>query len=86
MSSAEKDQPASLLGIGSANGMAIPGIDLRALALAAAAASPFFAWNLADRLSDPYRLDNSVAAIAVDQMQLVPLHSDFDRLPEGAVA
>ena len=49
----------------------VPGLDLRALGLSAIAASVFFAWNIADSLSDPFRYGTTAISIAVDQAQLV---------------
>ncbi|MEQ1756252.1 MAG: hypothetical protein ABL973_19205 [Micropepsaceae bacterium] len=49
----------------------LPGLDLTALAQSSIAASIFFAWNIADYLSDPYPHDSSAVSIAVDQAQLV---------------
>jgi len=71
MSPTEKDLPASLLGSGLVRRMAVPGIDLPALALAAIAASLFFAWHVAASWSTPHHAGSSVIAIAVDQMQAV---------------
>ncbi len=46
-------------------------VDLRALTLSAAAASPLFAWNIADALSSETLLNDSIVQIAIDQVQLV---------------
>ena len=48
----------------------LPAVDLRALALSAAAASPLFAWNIADALSDEALLNDSIVQIAIDQVSL----------------
>lgn len=45
-------------------------IDLRALAAAALAVSPFFVWNMVDRLADPYQRYETTASLIVGQVQL----------------
>jgi hypothetical protein len=49
----------------------MPGLDLGTIAQSAIAASIFFAWNIANSLSDPYPDDTSALSIAVDQAQFV---------------